>query len=259
MMNTFEKKRLDPVSNISIKKANPVSYKKNVEVGTVSPKNQLNDLNSKEWIAFTKSWFIENPTPRKKEVVLHPAKYPESLAKRFLKFFTKARNGSMVFDPFLGTGSTLVAVEQLNNESDGNRRAIGIELNPDYVEIAKTRNQQRIICADSIHYPVDKLPEIDFIMTSPPYWNVLHKKTGHIHKQRKAQGMDLVYSDNESDLGNIKDYEEFITILSRYFARLSTRLKNKKFCVVVLSSTNCKGQFYPLPYDFARAVQKNHL
>ena len=39
----------------------------------------------------------------------------------------------MVLDPFLGSGTTALACKQLN------RRYIGIEINPEYVELTKKR------------------------------------------------------------------------------------------------------------------------
>lgn len=232
-----------------------LSYKKDTPVGTVAPNNQLNDLNSKEWVGFTKSWFIENPKSRKGNAKLHPAKYPESLVEKFLMFFTKNKD-SVILDPFLGTGSTLVAIDDLNIALDGSRVGYGIELNPMYADIARDRTEQNVITADSFDYDITELPELDFIMCSPPYWNVLHKKTGHINKKRKELSLDTVYSADPNDFGNIEDYDEFIDRLSDLFAKLSHQLKNKKFCVVVLASTNRKGQFYPIPYDFARKLQE---
>ena len=40
----------------------------------VSPYNRLNELTAKEWLPFTKTWFVHNPPPRKKDEMLHPAK-----------------------------------------------------------------------------------------------------------------------------------------------------------------------------------------
>ena len=47
------------------------------------PSNKLNDLDPKSWLKFQKSWFIHNPPPRKKGVLVHPAKFPETLAQEF--------------------------------------------------------------------------------------------------------------------------------------------------------------------------------
>jgi len=92
-------------------------------------RNRLNNLSTKEWLKFQKSWFIHNPPPRKKGVLRHPAKYPETLAQEFIEFFTK--KGQSVFDPMVGTGSTLVAA------MNAGRHSYGIELNPTYAAIAQ--------------------------------------------------------------------------------------------------------------------------
>src|SRR5512142_3488886 len=93
------------------------------------PTNKLNDLDSKTWLKFQKSWFIHNPPPRKKGVLMHPAKFPETLAQEFIEFFTK--KGGSVLDPMAGTGSTLVAALRAG------RNSCGIELNPKYAQIAQ--------------------------------------------------------------------------------------------------------------------------
>ena len=71
------------------------------------PPNKLNNLDPKSWLKFQKSWFVHNPPPRKKGVLVHPAKFPETMAQEFIEFFT--RQGETVLDPMAGTGSTLVA------------------------------------------------------------------------------------------------------------------------------------------------------
>ena len=43
--------------------------------------NKLNDLDPKTWLKFQKSWFIHNPPPRKKDVLVHPAKFPEEIQR----------------------------------------------------------------------------------------------------------------------------------------------------------------------------------
>ena len=89
------------------------------------PSNKLNNLTNKEWLKFQKSWFLHNPPPRKKGVLVHPAKFPETMAQEFIEFFT--RKGEAVLDPMAGTGSTLVAALR------SGRNSYGIELNAKYV------------------------------------------------------------------------------------------------------------------------------
>lgn len=91
--------------------------------------NRLNDLTTKEWIKFQKSWFIHNPPPRQKGVLRHPAKYPETLIEEFIQFFTKA--GQFVLDPMAGTGSSMIAALRTG------RNSLGMELNSAYADVAR--------------------------------------------------------------------------------------------------------------------------
>ncbi len=61
----------------------------------------------------------------------HSATFPVALPSWFIKLFTLP--GDVVLDPFLGSGTTAVAAKQLG------RRYIGIDINPEYCEIAKER------------------------------------------------------------------------------------------------------------------------
>jgi len=135
--------------------------------------NKLNELTGKEWIKFTKTWFIHNPPPRGKTKIRHPASFPETLIEEFIKFFTK-RN-QWVLDPFLGTGSTLVAAQK------SMRNGIGIEIYPQYAEIARRRLTQKklleheqireiMIVGDSREiikiFQENDFPKVDFCITS---------------------------------------------------------------------------------------------
>src|SRR5258708_32238845 len=90
-------------------------------------RNRLNNLDSKTWLKFQKSWFVHNPPPRRKDVLTHPAKFPETLAEEFIRFFTKS--GQTVLDPMVGTGSTLGACGRAGRRGGGvvrDRRYYGL-------------------------------------------------------------------------------------------------------------------------------------
>ena len=57
----------------------------------------------------------------------HSAAFPESLPSWFIALFTQETD--IVLDPFAGSGTTLVASKKLN------RRGIGIDINPEYVDL----------------------------------------------------------------------------------------------------------------------------
>jgi len=66
-----------------------------------------------------------------KEKVGHPSQKPVALVAHLLR--SSSCDGDLVLDPFIGSGSTAAAAEV------NNRRWIGVEKNPEYVEIAKRR------------------------------------------------------------------------------------------------------------------------
>ncbi|MFQ6135390.1 MAG: DNA-methyltransferase [Nitrososphaerales archaeon] len=65
----------------------------------------------------------------------HSAAFPIDLPKWFIKLFTK--QGSIVLDPFIGSGTTALAAMELG------RHYIGIELNKEYFQIALNAVQKR--------------------------------------------------------------------------------------------------------------------
>jgi DNA modification methylase len=64
----------------------------------------------------------------------HPTQKPEPLMLELVSLFTDS--GDLILDPFCGSGTTLVAAKRLG------RKAIGIELNEQYCEIAAKRLAQ---------------------------------------------------------------------------------------------------------------------
>lgn len=61
----------------------------------------------------------------------HFATYPQELVNRLIK--AGCPEGGIILDPFIGSGTTAICARKLN------RNFVGIELNPDYVELANKR------------------------------------------------------------------------------------------------------------------------
>jgi DNA modification methylase len=225
--------------------------------------NKLNDLNPKRWLKFQKSWFIHNPPPRKKGVLVHPAKFPETLAQEFIEFFTK--QSGTVLDPMAGTGSTLVAALRAG------RNSYGIELNPKYAEIARqiieeeraSLGQQveglmsNVIQGDAAQITNYELPVVEYVLTSPPYWDMLRAKGAETQKKRRdSADLDVHYSDDPNDLGNISDYEEFLEKLVNIYKGLKPVLGEKAYLTIIVKNVKKGGKIYPLAWDIARELGK---
>ena len=72
----------------------------------------------------------------KDRVPWHSTSKPLKLIERIIE--TSTKEGDIVLDPFLGSGTTALVCKQLN------RGCIGIEINPEYVKKAKTRKVQSL-------------------------------------------------------------------------------------------------------------------
>jgi DNA modification methylase len=232
-------------------------------------KNQLNDLSSKQWLKFQKSWFIHNPPPRQKGVLRHPAKFPETLAQEFIEFFT--RRGQVVLDPMVGTGSALVAALRTG------RHSYGIELNPAYAEIArKVVEEERlklgesaapitaeVITADAAHLPdlvkEHPIPPVDYVVTSPPYWDMLRARGAHTQKARRSTpDLDVFYSDDPDDLGNIADYDTFIDRLAGIYEVMQPFLRPGAYLTIIVKNIKKGGKVYPLAWDLSHRLGKTY-
>lgn len=231
--------------------------------------NRLNDLTPKEWIKFQKSWFIHNPPPRKKDVLRHPAKFPETMVEEFIAFFTK--RGQVVLDPMAGTGSTLIAAMRQG------RHSIGVELNPEYATIA-----QQVVAEeqDALGEPAQglraevingnaacfaeyvrerHLPPVHYVITSPPYWDMLHARGSENQKKRREdEALDVVYSENPDDLGNVRDYEAFVERLAKIYAGLKPFLQERAYLTIIVKNVKKGGKIYPLAWDLGRELGKTY-
>ena len=98
-------------------------------------KNKKNDINKKEFMEWTNGLWTFNGQ-NKKGAGGHPATFPIELPKRCLKLFSFIDD--TILDPFVGSGSTLLA-SYLNN-----RKGIGVDIDKSYCDIAVKRLQQKI-------------------------------------------------------------------------------------------------------------------
>lgn len=224
-------------------------------------RNRLNDLTPKQWLMFQKSWFIHSPPPRRRDVMQHPAKFPETMAQEFVEFFTK--RGQIVLDPMVGTGSTLCACLR------SGRHSIGIELNPHYARMAaqiviaeqETLGKQAAeLRAEVINHDASQLldldlPQIDYVLTSPPYWDMLHARGAATQRQRReAPDLDQTYSTDPADLGNIHHYDEFLEKLMAVYSQLRSVLRPKAYLTIIVKNIKKGGRIYPLAWDLARQL-----
>jgi adenine-specific DNA-methyltransferase len=94
-------------------------------------------------------WVIPNVKNNHVEKTAHPCQFPVELVERFVLALTN--ENEWVFDPFLGSGTSVIAALRQG------RRGMGAELAPDYVAIAKDRVHEQLagrLSTRPMHKPV---------------------------------------------------------------------------------------------------------
>jgi len=89
----------------------------------IKEKSKLTTEEWQKW-AINSIWEMQ---PAKAKAEGHPAPFPKELPMRLIKLYSFW--GDTVLDPFAGTGTTLLAAQELG------RKSIGFELNPEYIKL----------------------------------------------------------------------------------------------------------------------------
>jgi len=80
----------------------------------------------------------------------HPTQKPEGLIERMV--LASSNENSNVLDPFVGSGTTLRVCQQLG------RNGVGIDINPEYVEMSRTRLNKEFSGFDSVDPRMQRIP-----------------------------------------------------------------------------------------------------
>ena len=218
-------------------------YRTKINVGNTKTcdcsSNYLNCMTAKEWIKSQLGIWQFNYEGRDiRDKKLHPASFPISLAKKIIELFT--HGGELVLDPFVGSGTTLLAAQDLN------RNAIGFDLQDMYIKLCQSRlannnffnqAQQIAIQDDALHIDHYIEPEtVKLIWTSPPYANLLNRKRKNKSRrgdERKNDQFGKVeqYSQHPRDLGTMP-VDEYTKAMGDIYERLFPLLKIKGHCVI---------------------------
>ena len=246
------------------------------------PDNTLNELSGEEWLYFTKSvWGTAYPSElghalRKQ----HGANKPPRLMARLIEFFTTT--GELVLDPFAGVGGTLLGAAIAR----GPRRAIGLELEPRWVDIyqalvrdlAAEQDGRGPLVADigssdpggergfdpsglemRLGDSVALLPEIesdsvDFVATDPPY-NIqlpITMSGGKLAEQHTNRRTDYaMVTEHEGDLANSADYTTFLNRMEKIFAELRRVLRPERYAAVIVRDAYQEGRYVFTGSDLA--------
>ena len=227
------------------------------------PENHLSCITAKDWMKSQIGvWQFNYESRDIRDKKLHPATYPIALAKKCISLFT--HEGELVLDPFLGSGSTLVAAQDLN------RNAAGFDLKPEYVELSNSRlaslppalNTDQIACCDDARSIPGYLEPgtVSLIVTSPPYANLLNRPRLNKSRRGNLRANDQYlkveqYSQDQRDLGTL-DLEGYQREMGQIFQGLLPLLKEKGHCVIDVPDMWWKNQRVTLHIAVVEALRQ---
>lgn len=232
--------------------------RKSGEAKAAKPRRRGNNLDGKRWIQNSISVWSDIRKTADEARLKHPAMFPGMLVERLIETFLPPE-GTVVLDPFAGSGSTVVTAAVMG------KRGLGLELSPEYVALAierlqdvvggdgkKSRRRKSQIIHASAHDLCEHVEKrsVDLCITSPPYWDILtRKRTADFKTVRN-------YGDHDGDLGLITDYETFLDSLVGVFRGVFDVLKPGAFCCVIVMDLRKKNRFFPFHSDLATRLQE---
>lgn len=209
-------------------------------------KNKI-ELDGKTWLQYSISIWSDIRKSIGENGLAHPAIFPVMLPERLISIYS--HQDDLIFDPFAGSGSTLIAAKNLKRFSKG------IELSKEFISLYKQRKNnlslfdQNNYEPELIHGDARALSQwiekesVQLTITSPPYWDILNQKRTADNKEIRN------YGDSNTDLGNIKSYKGFLEALKNIFSLIFQVTKQSGFCCIVLMDLRKKDKFFPFHLD----------
>jgi DNA modification methylase len=193
---------------------------------------------------------------------VHPAVFPIAMAQRVIEQFT--HKGELVLDPFVGSGTTMVAAADLE------RNAVGFDLKQEYVELANKRveeNQregtqcsQLAFCEDSRNIANYIEPgTVKLVFTSPPYANILNRERKNKSRRGDLRENDQFgkveqYSQDTRDLGTLPA-ELFEIALVEVFQNMKPVFNEKAHILINITDAWIDGKRVPLHLNVINAMR----
>jgi len=204
---------------------------------------KFNDFDMENWkelsdIDTDSLWIIEHRDNSGKHSGFYHGNFVPQIPRHFIKRFTKL--GDIVFDPFMGSGTTAYECESLG------RNFVGIDIKQEMVDYVKKTLSEPLnnfsIClqgdsADDTVYEKIRAElarhnsvNVQFVILHPPYYDILK------------------FSDNSKDLSNAKSIDDFNKIFSKVVQNSISLLEDGRYLAVVIGDKYTSGQWYPLGF-----------
>lgn len=212
------------------------------------------DLDGKTWLQNSVSIWSDIKKSREENNLDHPAIFPLMLPERLISIFSHTED--TIFDPFAGTGTTLIAAK------NSKRYGVGTEISDEYIN-SYNRRINNLSLFDEKKYEPKMIKDdannilnyldqnsVQLTITSPPYWDILNQK-------RTADNKDVRnYNELDNNLGAISSYNDFLNSLQKIFEKVYDITQKDGFCCVVLMDLRKRDKFYPFHVDTIQFMEQ---
>ncbi len=211
---------------------------------------KTNDIDMSRWrdsgINVESLWIINERDKTGKHTNVYHGNFIPQIPRQMLKRYTK--EGDVVVDMFMGSGTTLFEAETLK------RNFIGFDINTEIIEYVQskmdetspiqyyihncdiTNNQAVSECLRKDLRTLNRLV-VDFIISHPPY-------------------MDIVkFTNLEEDLSHIGDLNNFIQKYTQAFGNVFTYLKTGGYAAIVIGDVYKNGEVIPLGFHVMNSIK----
>ncbi|MBU4369299.1 RsmD family RNA methyltransferase [Patescibacteria group bacterium] len=209
----------------------------------------FNDLDLKNWkeseILTDSLWVIPERDKSGKHNGFYHGNFIPQIPRQFILRYTKKND--VVFDPFVGSGTTAYEAESLN------RSFIGVDIQKSLInQIKKNLDQKNnfseLLAGDSTDENVfqqvkeifkkHKKKNIQLAILHPPYADIVK------------------FSSYKEDLSNAKSLKEFLSKFSLVLKNTISILEKGRYLTIVIGDKYTKGQWIPLGFYCMNEAQK---
>ncbi len=225
--------------------------------------NHINCLTAKEWmLSQVALWEFYYEKRDIRDKTKHPAVFPIGLPKKAIELFT--HKGELVLDPFVGSGTTLLAAQ------DTGRNAVGFDLKKEYITLTNERLKQTKLTSETKQIAIEDNSlniskylddeTISLCITSPPYANMLNRKRKNKSLRgdlRNNQHYDTIqqYSNSPEDLGTM-ELAEYSKSIEDIYRGIFPLLKPKAHCVINITDLWWENKRLLVHLEVIKAMQR---
>ena len=212
-----------------------------------------NDLDIQNWkecdINTDSLWLIEERDKSGKHQNIYHGNFVPQIPNQLIRRYTKA--SETVFEPFMGSGTTLFECEKLN------RKYIGFDINPKIVNYVREKMSSSAFNNEFFIEKGNSLDEkafdeniksafnsfltksVQFVLIHPPYLDIVK------------------FSDDENDLSQISELKEFIGKFKTVCENSLKYLDKNRYFALVVGDVYKDGEVKPLAFYCMDMIKRN--